>query len=65
VQALIAAASEQYGEGTAESPLLGARALAPESLTMLVALYQFYFYQQRLSDAIAGRSSLKTAPDGF
>jgi tetratricopeptide (TPR) repeat protein len=52
VRALIAAASERYGEGTAEIALLEAYALAPESLTVLVALYRFYYYQHRLSEAV-------------
>jgi tetratricopeptide (TPR) repeat protein len=52
VQALIAAASESYGEGSAEAPLLEAQSLAPHSLTVLVALYRFYYYQHRLEEAI-------------
>lgn len=52
VHALIADASERYGEGSAEDPLLEARAMAPESLTVLVALYRFYYYQHRLDDAV-------------
>jgi hypothetical protein len=56
--ALIASASEAYGEGAAEAPLLEALALAPESLTVLVALYRFYYYQHRLGEALeaAGRA---------
>jgi hypothetical protein len=52
VRTLIAAASERYGEGAAELPLLEAYALAPESLTVLVALYRFYYYQHRLTEAV-------------
>lgn len=52
VHELIARASENYGAGTGEAPLLEARALAPESLTVLVALYRFYYYQHRLQEAI-------------
>lgn len=50
VRALIAEASANYAEGTAEAPLLKAIALAPDSLTVLVALYRFYYYQHRLPD---------------
>ncbi|MGZ8248310.1 MAG: hypothetical protein ACXW17_09735 [Methylomagnum sp.] len=53
VTALIARASEGYGEGTAEAPLLEAWKLAPESLTVLVGLYRFYYYQHRLGETLA------------
>ena len=49
---LIDQASEAYGEGNAEAPLLRAYFLAPESLTVLVALYRFYYYQHRYNDAL-------------
>jgi len=52
VAALIELASVSYGEGDAEQPLLQARALAPASLTVMVALYRFYYYQHRLDDAL-------------
>lgn len=53
VQDLIRTASQLYGEGEAERPLLEAYALAPESLNVLVALNRFYYYQHRLPDALA------------
>lgn len=49
--ALIDEGSRLYGEGGAELPLLRAYLLAPDSLTVLVALYRFYYYQHRLADA--------------
>jgi small-conductance mechanosensitive channel len=51
VEDLIAIASECYGEAQAEFYLLRAYFLAPEQLTVLVALYRYYFYQHRLEDA--------------
>ena len=53
VDACLAAAAEQYAEGTAEQPLLAAQALAPDNLTVLVGLYRFYYYQHRYQDALA------------
>jgi hypothetical protein len=50
VPELLAQASADYAEGTAEAPLLKASSLAPESLSVLVALYRFYYYQHRLAD---------------
>ncbi len=44
VQSLIKAASELYGSGEAELPLLQAYLRAPESLNVLVALNRFYFH---------------------
>ncbi|MFD1692606.1 hypothetical protein ACFSHR_16955 [Azotobacter chroococcum] len=52
VAARLAAAAEQYAEGTAEQPLLEAQALAPDDLTVLVGLYRFYYYQHRYGDAL-------------
>lgn len=52
VQSLIKAASELYGSGEAELPLLQAYLRAPESLNVLVALNRFYYYQHRLSEAL-------------
>jgi len=52
VSELIDKAAEEYAEGTAEHPLLQAYFYAPRSLTVLVALYRFYYYQHRLADAI-------------
>lgn len=53
VTRLVAQASAEYAEGTAEAPLLKAAKLAPESLSVLVALYRFYYYQHRLADTFA------------
>ena len=52
VKALIEEASELYSEGDAEKPLLRAYYLAPDSLTVLVAIYRFYYYQHRYQDAL-------------
>lgn len=52
VQDLIRFASERYGSGEAELPLLKAYFRAPESLNVLVALNRFYYYQHRLQDAL-------------
>jgi tetratricopeptide (TPR) repeat protein len=53
VAELIAAASENYGNGDAELSLLRAYFIAPESLNVLVALNRFYYYQHRLEEALA------------
>lgn len=52
VQALIQSASEYYGNGDAELPLLKAYLRAPQSLNVLVALNRFYYYQHRLEEAL-------------
>ena len=52
VQRLIRSASEIYGSGSAELPLLQAYLRAPESLNVLVALNRFYYYQHRLAEAL-------------
>ncbi len=49
---LIASASDAYAEGSAEPHLHRAYFLAPESLTVMVALYRFYYYQHRYEDAL-------------
>jgi hypothetical protein len=51
-EALIAQASQEYGEPAAEAALLKAQGLAPENLSVLVGLYRYYFYQHRLEDAL-------------
>lgn len=51
-EGLIAGAARAYGEQAAERDLLYAHLLAPESLTVLVALYRYYFYQHRLREAL-------------
>ena len=53
VLALINSASDEYAEGNAEFPLLRAYYLAPDSLTVLVSLYRFYYYQHRYQEALA------------
>lgn len=52
VRALMMVASEAYGTGDAERPLLEALGCAPKNLTILVGAYRFYFYQHRYADAI-------------
>ena len=49
---LIAQASSEYGEASAELALLRAHLMAPDNLTVLVGLYRYYFYQHRLDDAL-------------
>lgn len=51
VERLIKKAAEDYSS-EAELPLLKAYFLAPESLSVLVALNRFYYYQHRLEDAL-------------
>lgn len=51
-EALIKEASECYGSIEAELQLLRAYLLAPENLTVIVALYRYYYYQHRLEDAL-------------
>jgi tetratricopeptide (TPR) repeat protein len=61
-------ASEHYPEPEAEALLLKAQALAPEHLEVIVALYRFYFYQNRLDDAdrVADQAlALSAAPIGY
>lgn len=52
VDALIAEAASLYGEPEAEARLLRAYFLAPEQLSVIVALYRYYFYQHRLDDTL-------------
>ena len=52
VMLLIDSASDAYAEGNAELPLLRAYYLASDSLTVLVSLYRFYYYQHRYEDAL-------------
>ncbi len=52
VPALLNMASEAYSEGAAEEHLLKAYFTAPESLTVLVALYRYYYYQHRYETAL-------------
>lgn len=52
VDALIAEAAEVFGSDEAELKLLRAYLLAPEHLSVLVALYRFYYYRRRLAEAL-------------
>ena len=52
VKMLIQYAADHYGSDGAEQPLMIARAYAPDSLTVLVALYRFFYYQHRYADAL-------------
>lgn len=52
LDALIAHASQNYGDASAEASLRAAESLAPENLSVLVALYRYYFYQHRLDEAL-------------
>lgn len=52
VDELLQQASEAYGEGNAEWYLLQAYGIAPGNMTVLVALYRFYYYQHRLAEAV-------------
>jgi tetratricopeptide (TPR) repeat protein len=45
-------AAEDYGEGDAEPSLLRAYFLAPEHPMVLVAMYRYFYYQHRLTDAL-------------
>lgn len=68
VQGLLLTAATTYGEDVAEHSLLRAYFLAPEHLTVLVAIYRFYFYQHRWEEAnlVAGRAlSVSGARLGF
>lgn len=54
VQALLEAASTHYGETSSEAErcLLRAYLFEPRHLSVLVALYRFYYYQHRYEDAL-------------
>lgn len=52
VAALLERAAAGYGSEGAELALLRAYFAAPASLTVLVALYRYHFYQHRLRDAL-------------
>lgn len=64
VESLLSQASATYAEGSAESSLLKAFFMAPENLSVLVALYRFYYYQHRYTEAIniAHRAMAVVAP---
>lgn len=52
VRMLLQEAADAYADGESEQHLLRAYFLAPHNLTVLVALYRFYYYQHRLGDAL-------------
>ena len=52
VEALIERASECYGEPQAEHCLLRAYFLEPDHLTVLVALYRYFYYRHAYADAL-------------
>lgn len=49
---LLEQAATTYGKESAEHNLLRAYFLEPEHLTVLVALYRYFYYQHRYSDAL-------------
>ena len=51
-ESLIDQAAAEYGNSNVEPLLLEAYKIAPEHLTVLVALYRYYYYQHRLEDAL-------------
>lgn len=51
VEALLRQAADGYSDGQAEGDLMRAYFLAPEQLTVLVALYRFFFYRHRFAEA--------------
>ncbi len=53
VEQLLNTAAEAYGTPAAEQALLRAFSKAPEGLTVLVALYRYYYYQLRYEDALS------------
>jgi len=57
-QTLLAEAALAYGDPEAEAKLLEAEAIVPEHLSVLVALYRYYFYRHQYGAAIsvAGRA---------
>ena len=64
IDRLLLEASKAYSEGNAEPILLKAFAIEPENLSVLVALYRFYYYQHRYPEAIdiAYQAMTVTAP---
>ncbi|MCB1790295.1 MAG: hypothetical protein KDJ24_08350 [Gammaproteobacteria bacterium] len=62
VTELLSGAAEAYGTPAAEQRLLRAYFHAPESLSVLVGLYRYYYYQHRYDDAldVADRALLVT-----
>lgn len=52
ISELLKSAAEAYGEGKAEPLLLKAFDIDPDNLSVLVALYRFYYYQHRYEQAL-------------
>ncbi|AFL76101.1 hypothetical protein [Thiocystis violascens] len=52
VEALLLDAAQRYGEGSAEASLLQAYFLEPEHLTVLVALYRYFYYRQQYRESL-------------
>ena len=63
VEDLLAKAALHYGEMEAELSLLQAYFLEPEHLTVLVALYRYFYYRHRYAEAfvVAERAIARTA----
>lgn len=63
---LLAEAAAAYSNGHAELPLLRAYRVAPRSLSVLVALYRYYYYQHRLEEALqVADQTWRTAGEGI
>ncbi len=52
VEVLLNQAADLYGQEESEAKLVKAFALAPKNLSVLVAMYRYYYYQHRLNDAL-------------
>ncbi len=52
VESLIAEAAADFGGPGAELALLRANLLAPDHLSVIVALYRYYFYQHKLDQVL-------------
>ena len=52
VEGLLLDAAQRYGEDGAETSLLRAYFLEPEHLTVLVALYRYFYYRQRYRESL-------------
>lgn len=52
IEALLTDASQRYGEEAAELSLMRAYFLEPRHLTVLVALYRYFYYRQRYREAL-------------
>lgn len=64
VSTLLEKSASAYGSKRSEVCLIKAIALAPQSLTVQVALYRFYYYQHRYQDALdVAMESMKQTAD--